>query len=166
VLICADWFHIVKLYREGLETLRKREMRRLRRTLSNTDLNQFKNVHWILRHRSADLTADERRILNRLFARSPKLKDAYEACEALTAIYESRLSKGQGKRKLRGWMQRVTNRKLTCFDRFLGTLNTHFEEITNYFVGRHTSGFVEGINNKLKVLKRRCYGITNLTHLY
>lgn len=166
VLICADRFHIAKLYREGLETLRKREWRRLRRTLSNADLDQFKNVHWILRHRRADLNADERRCLNRLFAHSPKLKEAYEACEALTALYESRLSKGQGKRKLRGWMQRVTNRKLTCFDRFLGTLNTHFEEITNYFVGRHTSGFVEGLNNKLKVLKRRCYGITNLTHLY
>ena len=48
----------------------------------------------------------------------------------------------------------------------LGTLNTHFEEITNYFVDRQTSGFVEGLNNKIKVLKRRCYGITNLTHLY
>jgi transposase len=166
VLICADRFHIAKLYREGLETLRKREWRRLRRILSKADLNQFKNVHWILRHRRADLNADERRLLNRLFAHSPKLKEAYEACEDLTAIYESRLSKGQGKRRLRGWMQRVTNRKLTCFYRFLGTLNTHFEEITNYFVGRHTSGFVEGLNNKLKVLKRRCYGITNLTHLY
>ena len=166
VMICADRFHIAKLYREGLETLRKREWRRLRRTLSNADLKQFKNVHWILRHRRADLNADERRHLNRLFAHSPKIREAYEACEALTAIYESRLSKGQGKRKLRGWMQRVTNRKLTCFDRFLGTLNTHFEEITNYFVGRHTSGFVEGLNNKLKVIKRRCYGITNLTHLY
>ena len=166
VLICADRFHIAKLYREGLETLRKREWRRLRRTLSKADLDQFKNVHWILRHRRADLNADERRLLNRLFAHSPKLKEAYEACEALTAIYESRLSKGQGKRKLRGWMQRVTNRKLTCFDHFLGTLSTHLEEITNYFVGRHTSGFVEGLNNKLKVLKRRCYGITNLTHLY
>lgn len=166
VLICADRFHIAKLYREGLETLRKREWRRLRRTLSTADLNQLKNVHWILRHRRADLNADERRLLNRLFAHSPKLKDAYEACEALTTIYESRLSKGQGKRKLRGWMQRVTNRKLTCFDHFRGTLSTHLEEITNYFVGRHTSGFVEGLNNKLKVLKRRCYGITNLTHLY
>lgn len=166
VLICADRFHIAKLYHEGLDTLRKREWKRLRRTLSKADLNQFKNVHWILRHRRADLNADERRLLNRLFAHSPKLKEAYEACEALTAIYESRLSKGQGKRKLRGWMQRVTNRKITCFDRFLGTLNTHFEEITNYFVGRQTSGFVEGLNNKLKVLKRRCYGITNLTHLY
>ena len=166
VLICADRFHIANLYREGLETLRKLEWKRLRRTLSNADLKQLKNAHWILRHRRADLNADERRLLNRLFAHSPKLKEAYEACEALTAIYESRLSKGQGKRKLRGWMRRVANRGLTCFDRFLGTLNTHFEEITNYFVDRHTSGFVEGLNNKIKVLKRRCYGITNLTHLY
>lgn len=165
VLICADRFHIAKLYREGLETLRKREWKRLRRTLSRPELDQFKNVHWILRHRRADLNADEHRLLNRLFAHSPKLKEAYEACEALTAIDESRLSKGQGKHKLRGWMQRVTNRKLICSDRFLGTLETHFENITNYFVSRQTSGFVEGLNNKLKVLKRRCYGMTNLTHL-
>ncbi len=52
VLIFADRFHIAKLYREGLETLRKREWRRLRRILSNADLDQFKNVHWILRHQS------------------------------------------------------------------------------------------------------------------
>jgi transposase len=166
VFICADRFHVAKLYREGFETLRKSEWRRLRRTLSKADLKTFKNVHWLLRHRWADLNADERRILNHLFVRSPNIKEAYDACEALTAIYESRLSKGQGKRKIRGWMQRVTNRKLSCFDRFLGTLNAHFEEITNYFVDRQTSGFVEGLNNKIKVLKRRCYGITNLTHLY
>lgn len=166
VLICADRFHVAKLYREGFETLRKREWRHLRRSLSKSDLKTFKNVHWLLRHRWAELTSDERRLLNDLFVRSPKIKEAYDAREALTAIYESRLSKGQGKRKLRGWMQRVNNRKLICFDRFLGTLNTHFEEITNYFVNRHTSGFVEGLNNKIKVLKRRCYGITNLTHLY
>ncbi|MBK1646984.1 hypothetical protein CKO25_20675 [Thiocapsa imhoffii] len=38
--------------------------------------------------------------------------------------------------------------------------------ITYYFVNRQTSGFVEGLNSKLKVLKRRCYGIANLAHLY
>jgi transposase len=166
VLICADRFHVAKRYREELETLRKRESRRQRRTLSNADLESFKNVHWVLRYRRADLNADERHQLNRLFVNSPTLREAYEACEALTAIYESRLSKGQGKRKLRGWMQRVTKRGLTCFDRFLGTLNTHFKEITNDFVGRHTSGFVEGLNNNIKVLKRRGYGIINLKHLY
>jgi transposase len=166
VLICADRFHIARLYRDGVETLRKREFKRLRRTLSKASLDGLKNAHWVLRRRRADLNADERRLLDRLFVHSPKLKDAYDACEALTAIYESRLSKGQGKRKLRGWMRHVANRKLTCFDRFLGTLETRFEEITNYFVGRRTSGFVEGLNNKLKVIKRRCYGITNLKHLY
>jgi len=40
------------------------------------------------------------------------------------------------------------------------------DEITNYFVSRQTSGFVEGFNNKVKVLKRRCYGITNLRRLF
>ncbi|HCS89933.1 MAG TPA: ISL3 family transposase, partial [Chromatiaceae bacterium] len=50
--------------------------------------------HWLLRQRRADLNADERRMLNRLFRYSPKLQEAYEACESLTAIYESRLSKG------------------------------------------------------------------------
>ena len=34
--------------------------------------------------------------------------------------------------------------------------------MTNYWVARETSGFVEGLNNKLKVLKRRCYGLTNV----
>jgi transposase len=166
VHICADRFHVAKLYRNGLEKLRKSEWKRLCHILSKEERKSFKNVHWLLRQRRADLNADERRMLNRLFRYSPKLQEAYEACESLTAIYESRLSKGQGKRKLRGWMERVTNRKLSCFDSFLGTLNTHFEEVTNYFIGRHTSGFVEGLNNKIKVIKRRCYGITNLGHLY
>jgi transposase len=35
-----------------------------------------------------------------------------------------------------------------------------------YFRQRQSSGFVEGLNNKLKVLKRRCFGIYNLRHLF
>jgi transposase len=42
-------------------------------------------------------------------------------------------------------------------------LENWMEEITNYFVSRQTSGFVECFNNKAKVLQRRCYEITNLT---
>ncbi len=33
------------------------------------------------------------------------------------------------------------------------------DDIVNYFIDRHNSGFVEGLNNKVKVLKRRCYGL-------
>jgi transposase len=38
--------------------------------------------------------------------------------------------------------------------------------MANYFIDRNTSAFVEGINNKAKVLKRRCYGIFNIKHLF
>jgi len=34
------------------------------------------------------------------------------------------------------------------------------------FVDLQPSGFVEALNNKLKVLKRRCHGIFNLGHLF
>ena len=40
------------------------------------------------------------------------------------------------------------------------------DEITHYFLNRQTSGFVERLNNKIKVLKRRCYGMLNLSHLF
>jgi transposase len=166
VMVCADRFHVAKLYREGLDTMRKREMKRLHRLLSNKELEKFKNVHWVIRKRRAELTSDERRILNTLFQHSPKLREAYELCEGLTAIFDAPLSRGQGKRRLRGWMKRVTNRNVTCFNRFLKTLGNHLEEIANYFITRQTSGFVEGLNNKIKVLKRRCYGIMHTGHLF
>ena len=38
--------------------------------------------------------------------------------------------------------------------------------IANYFVEHQSSGFVEGLNNKLKVLKRRCYGLGNVVRLF
>ncbi len=38
------------------------------------------------------------------------------------------------------------------------------DEITNYFTSRQTSGFVE--DNKVNVLRWRCYEIKNLTHLF
>ena len=40
------------------------------------------------------------------------------------------------------------------------------DEITNYFLDRQTSGFVEGLNNKIKVIKRRCYGIRKVETLF
>jgi transposase len=84
----------------------------------------------------------------------------------LTAIFEQPISKPTAKRKIQAWMRRVQKSGLKCFDEFLKTLEHWWEEITNYFIHRANSGFVEGLNNKLKVLKRRCYGIFNRDHLF
>jgi transposase len=52
------------------------------------------------------------------------------------------------------------------FESFLTTLDNWLDEITNYFLEGWTSGFVEGFNNRIKVLKRRCYGIFDIESLF
>ena len=52
------------------------------------------------------------------------------------------------------------------FDVFIGTYTKYKTHIVAYFKGRHTSGFVEGFNNKIKVIKRRCYGIFDENSLF
>ena len=57
--------------------------------------------------------------------------------------------------------------KLHCHDREITLRHLSIlDGITNYFINRQTSGFVEGFNNKIKVIKRRCYGILNVKHLF
>ena len=64
------------------------------------------------------------------------------------------------------WADKVRRSGLTCFDTFLTTLRNWLDEIVNYFANRLSSGFVEGLNNKVKTIKRRCYGILRVTTLF
>ena len=166
VKIVIDRFHVAKLYRSGLDSLRKHECKRLKQELSEEAYGQFKGAMWALRKSEDQLTDDDKDVLRCLFEHSPCLKMAYEFCHEFTSIFDTPLSKREGKRQMQTWMDTVRASELRCFDRFLTTLEKYFDDIANYFIDRHTSGFVEGFNNKLKVIKRRCYGILNVTHLF
>ena len=74
----------------------------------------------------------------------------------MTALFAQDLSKEAAKHEIKKWCRRVKASGVKCYESFFTTLDNHLEEITNYFLQRHTSGFVEGLNNKIKVLKRRC----------
>ncbi len=63
-------------------------------------------------------------------------------------------------------MGRMKESGIKCYKKFIATLDSYLEQIVNYFIHRHSSGFVEGFNNKIKVIKRRCYGILNAEHLF
>jgi transposase len=52
-------------------------------------------------------------------------------------------------------MAAVRNSGLDCFEHFLTTLENRMDLITTSFISRSSSGWVEGLNNKIKVLKRR-----------
>ena len=138
----------------------------MKQELSEEAYKQLKGAMWALRKSEEQLTDADKDVLVCLFAHSPCLQMAYELCHELTAIFDMQLSKREGKRQIWKWMHKVRASKLRCFDSFLTTLETWLDDIANYFIDRHTSGFVEGFNNKLKVIKRRCYGILNVTHLF
>ncbi len=79
---------------------------------------------------------------------------------------DSPLSKAEAKQRFGAWKQLVQASEVDCFDSFLSTLDKRLEAITTYFVERKNRGFVEGLNNKIKVIKRRCDGIFKGGHLF
>jgi transposase len=64
------------------------------------------------------------------------------------------------------WEARMVSSELGCFASFLSTLTTWRDLIANYFLTRPISGFVKGVNNKLKSIKNRCYGLNNLDRCF
>jgi transposase len=166
VKIVIDRFHAAKLYRSGMDNLRKQELKRLKKELPEEEYKKLKGTMWILRKREENLSEADQKVLDCLFKHSPMLKLAYELCYELTGIFDKDISKDTANREIKNWMRRVKKSNLSCFDSFLKTLGTWMHEITNYFIDRHSSGFVEGLNNKIKVIKRRCYGILNVRHLF
>ncbi len=165
-IIIIDRFHVAKLYRGAVDALRKKELKRLQRTLSENAYKKLKGVMWLLRKKEEELTEDERSTLDFLFQHSASLKLAYAFSQELTTIFDQNLSRRQARHKIKVWKKRVKASGLTCFKGLIKTLGMYLKEILNYFLNRHTSGFVEGLNNKIKVIKRRCYGILNVDHLY
>jgi len=166
VEVVVDRFHVTKNYRACVDNLRKKECRRLKKELSEAQYAEMHGVLWPLRKNSENLAAEEQEKLHRLFEYSPDLKLAYTFREELTSIFELPLTKEEAREQITEWQSKVSRSALTCFDKFLTTLDNWLDKIVNYFTGRFSSGFVEGLNNKIKTAKRRCYGILRNSTLF
>jgi transposase len=165
--LIIDRFHVAQQYRDDFDDLRQQELHRLKKTLPTDTYEQdCKGTLWLLRKNHAALNDDERGRLRRLLTHSQALHQAYTLREELTAIFNQSLSVPEAKRRLTAWVRKVQLSDLDCFDGFIKTLLAHWQPILNYFDERVTSGFVEGLNNKIKVLKRRCYGIKKVSTLF
>jgi transposase len=164
--IVLDRFHVARHYRNAVDELRKQEIRRLQKELPKAAQDDLKHTLWPFRKRPSDLDEEEQARLDGLLVHSPPLQQAYKLREQLTTIFDTARSKKDGLRRIGFWRQRVEKSGLTCFDGFLKLLDTWQDLIANYFINRQSSGFVEGLNNKLKVLKRRCYGLRNVVRFF
>ena len=141
-------------------------MKRLKKELTEADYKNLKPAIAVLRKQKNYFTDEEKKVVEPLCNLSPKLELAYQLSHELTAVFNSHLTPAEAKVLFIQWIDRVSASKIKCFNRFVKTLNKHMDIIANYFIARNSSGFVEGFYNKVKVLKRRCYGLSKVTRLF
>ena len=121
---------------------------------------------WILRKNHECLSKKDKAALELLYKYSPKLKAAYKAALRLTHIFNAHHNREIASSKISRWVVQMQKSDVRCFDGFIKTLEKYKSGILNYFKNRKTSGFIEGLNNKIKVLKRRCYGLYKTASIF
>jgi transposase len=98
--IVIDRFHVEGHYRDGVDELRKQEVRRLKTELPKASYADLKHTLWPFRKRPADLDEDEQARLEGLLAHSPALQQAYTLREQLSTIFDTARSKKDGLRRI------------------------------------------------------------------
>jgi transposase len=141
-------------------------MQRLKRELSKGKYAQLEWLMWILRKKHEFLNETDQLKLKNLYKYSPKLKQAHSFAPKLTHVFNTHGSRKSSIAKINRWISKVEKSDITCFNSFIVTLEKYKAGIVNYFKNRKNSGFVEGLNNKIKVAKRRCYGFFKVGSLF
>lgn len=165
-LLVIDRYHVSKLYRKPLDKLRIKEMARLKKELDENEYAKLEGMMWILRRKHECLSEADKGKLQLLYQYSPLLKKAHHFALRLTHIFNTHSSRKSAMAKINRWIKSVEKSRLSCFDTFIVTLKKYQPYIANYFKARKNSGFVEGLNNKIKVAKRRCYGFIKNTTIF
>ncbi|MDJ0716997.1 MAG: transposase [Prochloraceae cyanobacterium] len=88
---------------------------------------------------------------------APKLIKMYGIKEKLRSLFNSNKSEVRSLLKLTHWLKKAA----LYFPESCGTIIRWFAEIIPYFKNRTTQAPVEGINKKLKLIKRKGFGFRN-----
>jgi len=153
--IITDRFHFFFHINKAVDYQRK-ALRKLFK-----DDADFKNIKYLLLKNGNDLTPEEKLKLEPAFAKSNELKSIYESKESLREIFEKKIDKKQAEQELEVWSQKSEKLENKYLNVFLKTLLNWKENVLNYFEIRLTSSVIEGINNKIKMIKRMAFGFLN-----
>jgi transposase len=153
--VVIDRFHFFQHCNAVLDSIRK-ELRR------KDDKNvHFKQIKWLLYKAWKDLTHKDRRTLLKAFRFSTTLRKVYFMKVELQNIFNTDLSKQEAQKLLEQWIEEAQKINHKAMNKFINTFNSWKNDIINFFKYRCSNGIVEGINNKIKTLKRNAYGFRN-----
>lgn len=158
--IVADRFHVMKLVNQELNQARNATLRASDEQPEGGTVEAIKaalkNSKYALLKPEETLTEKQLEKLAEVKVVSPKLALMHQHKEAFRALFEHD-NTAQATLALLDWMANAQ----ALFPAAVATMTRWFGEIIQYFENRTTSGVVEGINNRLKLIKRSGYGFRN-----
>jgi transposase len=160
--ILYDKFHVMRHLGKALETVRKQEYKRL----AEKDRSFIKGQKYTLLSRRANLTLEGRRALSKLLAANKRLHTAYLLKEAFGQLWEYQ-TEGWARRFFENWKASLKWQRLKPYEEFAEMIERHWDGIATYDKAENkvSLGFVEGLNNKIRVIQRRAYGLRDEEYL-
>lgn len=154
--IIADKFHVLRLVVWSMENVRKR----IQKQFHKERRRWFKRSKAILLKKEAFLSIEDKAVLNQMLNASPELEKAYILKERLYNIFKEKTKEAAAK-SLSNWLLLVAKFAIPEFKHCISTFTSWSQEITRIVEHNVSNGFIEGSNNKIKVLKRISYGVRN-----
>ena len=166
--VVADRFHVMVQINKELDTQRKHEKRNVEQLIKKAKTSSKKAEHektlaginkskYVLLKNESDLNDEQKTKLIQVKEVSSILKVMHELKEKFRTIFNQTNNWYTAVFKLGIWLSKAKQ----YFPNSNNTVIRWFDEIIAYFDNRTTSGGVEGINNKLKLIKRSAYGFRN-----
>ena len=162
--ILYDKFHVLRHLNEAMDQVRKAEYQRL---TNRPDRTYIKGQKYVLLSHRENLSPEKRRRLQTLLAANTRLNTAYLLKEQFGQLWDYR-REPWARKFFDQWRAALRWQRLKPFEKFAALIERHWDGITAYCRPENTValGFVEGLNNKIRVIQRRCYGLRDEDYLH
>jgi len=160
--ILYDKFHVIRHLQEALDKIRKQEYARL----AGRDRSFIKGQKYTLLSHRENLTLEGRQSLRKLLRANKRLHTAYLLKESFGQLWDYQ-TEGWARRFFEHWKDALKWQRLKPYEEFAALIERHWKGIAAYCrpENKIALGFVEGLNNKIRVIQRRAYGLRDEEYL-
>ena len=160
--ILYDKFHVMRHLGEALDQVRKQEYARVQ----GQDRSFIKGQKYTLLSNKENLTLDGRKALKKLLSVNKRINIAYLLKESFGQLW-SYQTEGWARRFFENWKASLKWQRLQPYEKFAKMIEKHWDGIAAYSntENKVSLGFVEGLNNKIRVIQRRAYGLRDEEYL-
>src|SRR5439155_1022609 len=162
VKVLEHKFHVMRHLGEALDQVRKSEYARLQ----GRGRRYIKGQKYTLLSRKENLTLAGKKALQTLLAANKRLNTAYVLKESFGQLW-SYEREGWARRFFENWRSSLKWQRLKPYEKFAQMIDRHWDGIAAYCrpENKVSLGFVEGLNNKIRVIQRRAYGLRDEDYL-